>query len=806
MKEHLIASVWPLRSARATDRAFDYLCDDYPNLAPGDVVAVSFGKGQTNLFGIVCAVNQAQPTRPLKKIEKVLDHKYHVSEDLIQLAHFMKMQCFCTLSDALKQLLPSGIRLKTKEHWLWSNADHPCELSPNPTTDQNIPVFNCPDGLCYASKEQIIQHIQAGTVQKVLDFDCAVNEKYCICYRIAPKAQEQWQALSDAKKQKYQRIYDTLTPLGEAGETLANLQSALSISKSPLDTLAKNGILECFRRLVYRDPYRGTDSNTDEIQLTPEQQAAYTAIFQKLNEGIAHAFLLHGVTGSGKTNVLLRCMDDLLAQNKSVIYLVPEISLTSQSYQLLSRRYGDLVCVIHSGLSEGERADAWRAIRSGEKRVILGTRSAVFAPCENLGGILIDEEHDGSYKSDSSPRYHARDVARFRCAKANALLILASATPDVESYYKAEQGLYTLLTLNTRYNQSSMPSVTIEDMRPVLREDPSTLIGPQLKSQLELNLQRHEQAILFVDRRGYRKFVSCVDCGSVNTCPNCSVSLTLHTGKHKTLVCHYCGHTQALPETCPTCQGKHLTYHGYGSEKVEEELKQLFPQARILRMDADTVKEKMAHDKILAQFKKHEADILLGTQMVAKGHDFPLVTLVGVVMADTSLYMSDFRAYEHSFSLLTQVIGRAGRSQLTGRAIIQTLNPYHELLELCTQQNYPAFYQSDVRLRKALVYPPFCQIAAFTFSTANEDLLTDVVKSFSSSLEEGMKKDASVKLIVYGPMEAPIYKLNQQYRKRFVIKYRNNKATQALFEALLNEYTQKYSRLSISLDINPSLI
>ena len=800
MAQHLIASVIPLRSARNIDRQFDYICDDFPNVKRGDLVTIPFGKDTANVYGLVDNVRTGESDFKLKKISEVLDERFSISQELCDLIGFMKRQCFCTLNDGVRCIFPSGIRLKVKKRLTFISENDFKEAAEDSCGEK---VFW--DGhFKKISEIDLKKLIKEGKVILSTDLDHSVNEKEVFVYSLKsdPPSDD---ILRSPQKEKYKILREFFSKATEPA-TASYIQDKTKVSKSTLDSLAEKHFLKKDKLKLFRSAYTPQENNQNDIILNDEQQSCFLSINSGIENSKAQAFLLHGVTGSGKTKVLLKVIDALLEKGKTVIYLIPEISLTSQNFRLLSERYSDLVAVIHSGISEGERADAWFKIKSGEKRVVLGTRSAVFSPCADLGAIIIDEEHDSSYKSETAPRYHARDIARFRCAKNNALLILSSATPDIESYHKAQTDKYTLLTLKKRYSNSPLPAVKIEDIRHELRDDPDKLIGRQLESQIALNLENKEQTILFVDRRGYRRFISCIQCSHVPTCPNCSVSLTLHSGKNELLSCHYCGYSTPAPKSCPKCSGR-LHYHGYGSQKVEEELKKLFPEASILRMDADTVNEKMAHHKILTKFREGKADILLGTQMVVKGHDFPLVTLVGVVMADSSLYMSDYRAYEHCFALLTQVVGRAGRSKLPGRAIIQTMNPYHEVLSYSVKQDYEAFYKSEINLRRALVFPPFCNICVFNFACEKEDLLNKVIKEFSNELETRTSQREELKLIVYGPFDAPIYKLNNVYRKRFLIKYKPSNQTSLCFEGLLNDFLKKYqNKISINIDINPSLV
>ena len=519
------------------------------------------------------------------------------------------------------------------------------------------------------------------------------------------------------------------------------------------------------------------------------------------------AALLYGITGSGKTSVILKLIDKAIENGQGVILLVPEIALTLQNASKLFSRYGERVAVIHSAMSEGQRQDAWEALESGEKTVVLGTRSAVFAPVKNLGLIVIDEEQDDSYKSDISPRYHARDVARFRCAKSGALMLLASATPDVDSFWRAKNGKYTLVELTERYGGATLPDITLYD---TVSEGlpPDTMIGDVLEKKLAETLSRGEQAILFLNRRGLRKLLVCRDCKSGVSCPNCSVPMTLHlaNGEYK-LACHWCGYRQSPPMTCPECHSEHMQYRGYGTEKLEEEIKRKFPTARVLRMDADTTGKKFSHDEIINEFSSHSADILIGTQMVTKGHDFPDVTLVGVLLADASLYYDDYRAEERTFALLTQVIGRAGRRDKAGRAIIQTNNPDHEVIELASMQDYETFYKRTIRLRRALVFPPFCDIVLLTLTGKVE---SDVLKA-SNVLNENLRaltsseKYRDLPFILFGPFEAPVYRVDSRYRMRMVVKCKLGAQTRRLFAQLLTEFPAEGATApTLSIDFNPT--
>ena len=520
--------------------------------------------------------------------------------------------------------------------------------------------------------------------------------------------------------------------------------------------------------------------------------------------------LLHGVTGSGKTCVMLKSIDGMLERGRGVIVLLPEIALTPQSLAIFCSRYGNRVAVMHSALNAGERMDAYHRVLSGEADVVVGTRSAVFAPVKNLGLIVMDEEHEHTYKSDMNPKYHARDVARYRCAYHKAILLMCSATPSLESYKRAKEGRYTLLTLKHRHAGAELPEVRIADMRGEAGGGNLSPLGGELTAALQENVAAGNQAILFLNRRGYNHVVSCRSCGEALTCPSCSVSLTYHTKKNTYdegyLVCHFCGRRQAMPKTCPACGSEHLARAGYGTQRVEQELTELLPGAGVLRMDTDTTSTRFSYDELLGAFRRHEADVLLGTQMVTKGHDFPDVTLVGVLMADASLYLDDYRAGERTFSMLTQVIGRAGRAKKKGVAVIQTCNPDHDVLRLACKQDYETFYEREIKLRRLLVFPPFCDIALLTLSHRHEQELMMAAKALSDEVARRVVADYNdVQLVAFGPFEAPIYRADGQYRMRMVFKCVLSKRTRALFAEVLSVFQKQGNGTPLlSVDFNPS--
>ena len=569
--------------------------------------------------------------------------------------------------------------------------------------------------------------------------------------------------------------------------------------------------MELEKKVTYRIPYEAPkDPTPKDIKLNEEQQAAFDSLSGMLHSGDPHAALLYGVTGSGKTSVMLAAIDLALSLGRGVIVMLPEIALTPQTLGIFCARYGDRVAVIHSSLSQGERIDTHTLIREGKADVVIGTRSAVFAPVKNLGMIIMDEEQEHTYKSDTNPKYHARDIARFRCAESRALMLLASATPSIESYHRAIEGKYTLLTLKNRFGGAVLPEVTIADMREEVRAGNIAPVGNTLAEALIANKKKGEQSILFLNRRGYNQFLSCQKCGKAISCPRCSVSMTYHTKKGSYdqgyLSCHWCGMRTEVPRTCPDCGSEHIRFVGYGTQRVERDLTDLLPEAKILRMDTDTTATKNAYSDLLGQFRRHEADVLLGTQMVTKGHDFPDVTLVGVLLADASLYLDDFRAAERTFALLTQVIGRAGRAKKAGRAIIQTNNPDHDIIRLACAQDYESFYEREIKMRKLMTFPPYCDIVLMNIVSENENELALACKKLYEDFRQPAMKDyGDLPLVVFGPFEAPVYKVDGKYRMRMVIKCRLGQRCRALFSELLTNFGREAKgKTTLSIDFNPT--
>ncbi len=603
---------------------------------------------------------------------------------------------------------------------------------------------------------------------------------------------------------KQKALYDALS---EDFQNLSEIFKATSSNKTQLLALEKLGVIEIEKRKAWKNPYANIKiDKTKQNLLSQHQNKAYEKLCDLYGDSQAKCALLYGVTGSGKTRVMKECIDHVVASGKSVIVLVPEIPLTPQTVSLFCSFYGERVAVLHSSLSAGERYDAYRRISEGNIDLVIGTRSAVFAPLPNLGMIIIDEEQEHTYKSDMSPKYHARDVAAFRVGKCKGLLILASATPTVESYYKAKSGIYTLVELTERYGSARLPQVYIDDMRLNMAGGNMSPIGNLLSEKLAETIKMGNQAILFLNRRGYNSFLSCRDCGDVVLCPHCSISLTRHKSHSSDyLLCHMCGYKSPLPDTCPSCGSSHMAFMGFGTQKVEEEFSEKF-SGKLMRMDADTTTQKSSYDRLLSDFRSHSADVLLGTQMVAKGHDFPNVTLVGVLNADASLYLDDFRAGERTFSMLTQVIGRAGRAEKRGIAIIQTHNPKNEIIKLAAEQNYKAFYERDIKIRSAFTFPPYCDIALVSITSRDEVACLKCASAIFGDIKSMIDGEYSdLPVVSFGPFEASVYKVDERFRMKVVLKCRRSSRLLEMFSQIIKKYTTPaYKNISISFDINPT--
>jgi len=767
---HLFASIAVEGTAYHYDKAFDYALPAGLQVLPGRRVKVPFGTGKPRV-GVVLALHNNPPAAQTKAIASVLPGE-PLPQDLVQLIPWLKESTFCTLYEAYCAMVPAGLRHQM--HVLY------CALSPD----------DCPpDSLLDERELQLVQTLRRArnpfTKREDLLKKCKLPSDSKLPEQLAEKGY--LVRHNDAVQQTKEHI-KTVYALtdGELGQLTPKQQLVV-------DFLRENGAADMqelcgycgvtfavVTALIKRDVLVGADANPPEtistpaiepILLTPAQQVAY----ENLRNPNKPTALLFGITGSGKTSVYLKLIDDVLAQGKTALVLVPEIALTPQMLGIFSSRYGEHVVLLHSSRSVSERTVAWQRARNGQARVVLGTRSAVFAPLQHIGLIVLDEEHEHTYKSEQSPRYHARDVARARAKQHGALLLLSSATPSVESYAAAKAGRYQLEILPTRYGNASLPDVRTIDL---LSQE--NLLSRELLAALQEHIMQGHQAILLMNRRGFSTYLTCTGCKQVVTCPQCSISLAYHMSVDK-LLCHYCGHRQSAPDNCPACGKLTMRFGGAGTQKLVDELTHLLPEARVARMDADSTSQKHAREEILSQFAAHGFDILVGTQMVAKGLNFPNVTLVGVVNIDQQLYFDDYRALERSFALLTQVAGRAGRGEHPGVAYIQTINPFNEVIAQAAQQDYPAFFDGEVRMRKLMIYPPYCDLCMLGVTGENEQL----VKTGAKYLLELVKQYPSEKMIVLGPMPARVSRVNKKYRWRLLLKCRNTPSFRKMISEIL---------------------
>lgn len=775
----------------------------------GDFVLVPFGNGNKKLCALVTSMGTADDYSRLKPVLSAMNRQLSLNDEMMALVRFLCDRTLCTTGEAVRRLIPAGAFERADEYYLVMprEGDTPA-LNVKTSAVLAFITEHSPVTRRRLEKEfgtEIRPALKTLLSEGYIQADTRMKEASGAVEEIASLAEDaDLSSLSRPRTpQSYRRILEILE---ENGALPVGALVDAGYKPAHIKALAKRGLLCLTKKEVLRNSYQNIETEPVEQTLSEEQKKAFQTLSVWIGTENAHAALLYGVTGSGKTSVILALCEKALLEGKSVMVLVPEISLTRQTVSLFYSRFGDKTAVIHSGLSDGERFDAYKRIRRGDASVVLGTRSAIFAPLSHIGLIVLDEEQESSYKSDMSPKYHARDVAKYRAFYHGALLVMASATPCVESYYEAKAGKYELVTLSKRYHGSALPSVAIADMR-LSGQNPDEFIGQTLREEIRNVYESGKQSMLFLNRRGYNSLLSCRACGEVMLCPNCSVSLTHHkTGRGARLICHYCGYSIPVPHFCPKCGSEHLAFAGYGTQLIEDEIASFLPEARILRMDADTTKQRFSQDEITASFGRGDADILIGTQMIAKGHNFPNLALVGVIAADNSLFLDDFRANERTFSLITQVIGRAGRARGGGHAVIQTYNPENETIRLSAAQDYEAFYQNEIAVRRALVFPPFCDIAVFSFSSDEETAL----RTFSTDFAKGLKyrqehEFEDVKFLMFGPFEAPVYKVKNKYRMRIVLKFKNNKRARALFAAMLVAYGKKaQGKIALAVDINPT--
>lgn len=787
----------------------------------GSVVIVPFGNANKRVSAVVVGFSDDCDYPHTKSIDSIMNYPFEVPEGLIHTCAFMKERFFCTFGSAFRAVIPPGVNLGSETVYSINGQADASGL--NDAAEVLIRTIK-PKGIMTErdivseygdeSKKLLQALCKCGVLIRESRVPEKLNEKNLFTYSLTVSNEEaaHLSETGEGLTEKQRGLIDLLTHYPAA--TMREIEEIGSYSQAIVNALVKKGLVEKRETSFFRDAY-SFDGIEPEVEytLSEEQKDAVDGLCALAGSGEAKGALLFGVTGSGKTRVIIETAKSVIKGGKQVIILLPEIGLASQAVKAYAAAFGKRLAVIHSMLSVGERTDTYRKILAGDIDIAIGTRSAVFAPFKRLGMIAVDEEQAHTYKSEMQPKYNAIDVARFRCSEDKALMLLASATPSVESYYKAKKGIYSLFVLKSRYSGAELPEVIIEDMR----DDPTLtsqkLIGLRLASELNTVKTNGKQALLFVNRRGYNSHISCRECGYVFTCPNCSVSLTHHAYEGnmrgiKKMSCHYCGYTSVLPDKCLVCGGNRIGYSGFGTQKLQDELETDFPEHKITRMDSDTTGGKFSHDKLIEEFANGDTDILIGTQMISKGLDFPNVTLAGAVSVDSSLYMDDFRAGERTFSLITQLVGRAGRAGARGKAVLQTYNPDNETLKLAAKQDYEKFFESEIKLRKAVVFPPFCSIAVFGFSSVSEADCETFSQRFGTMLLSLYDKEfKDIKIIKFGPFRSGIYKIMGKYRQRIILKYKDNARTRAFLSKLLTEgLAAAPKNVKIELDTNPTLI
>ncbi|MBC1585339.1 primosomal protein N' [Listeria seeligeri] len=784
--------------AMQVDRPFDYFIpEDLEELIrPGMRVSVPFGNRK--IQGFVTELGETEENPKLKGIDGVMDLAPVLNEELMELGDWLAEDTLSFRVSAYQAMLPAALRAKYEKYFLRLDEE-------NTELEQLFEGYETLDWKVAEARnllKSLGKWVREGSVEVVYQVKNKTTNKKIRMINCLKSPHELMELIENMPKNaKAQTRVLAFFQVFEGTEiSVAELKKQAETSEATIKKLAEQGTISIQEKIVSRDPYKHHHFEKSEaLTLLPDQQTACEKIIEAKKQ---ETFLIHGVTGSGKTEIYLQTIEAKLKEGKEAIVLVPEISLTPQMVERFKSRFGSEVAVLHSALSSGEKYDEWRKIERKEARVVVGARSAVFAPFENLGIIIIDEEHEASYKQEDNPRYHARDVAIWRAMKYQCPVVLGSATPSLESFARAKKGVYTLIELPSRVNDRAMPEVNVVDMREELRKENRTEFSTELLEKIKDRIAKKEQTVLMLNRRGYSSFVMCRDCGYVVECPNCDISQTYHQASNK-MKCHYCGHEEAVPKKCPSCEGEHIRYFGTGTQKVEESLTKLIPEARVIRMDVDTTRTKGAHEKLLRSFRNHEADILLGTQMIAKGLDFPDITLVGVLNADTMLHLPDFRASERTFQLLTQVSGRAGRHERTGEVVVQSYNPEHYSIEFAKKHDFIGFYHHEMQLRKMGAYPPFYYLTMINVSDENEMKAIRTIQEMVNFLRGKLGPEA----VILGPVPSTIARIKNKYRYQCIIKYKIEPNLKQELKTLITHYQKDQQKgLTINIDVQPYVL
>jgi primosomal protein N' (replication factor Y) (superfamily II helicase) len=801
-----IASVIVDVPAKQTDKAFDYLVPKQweDMIQPGMRVIVPFGPRK--IQGFVIEVKSTSEVKKLRELVEPMDLEPVLNDELLKLGDWLAENTLSFKIFAFQVMLPAALKAKYEKKVKLAEgvdlSDLPLKLHPY---FKNGGMLDWDDAI----KNGIVPHLQREAAKGLLEVVYLVKErvKKKQMKFITPLVSKE-DLLAEiqrlpANAQKQKQVLEYFISHHHEVE-MRKLSAELNVSLSTIKALSTKNLLVETEKETYRDPFKDRHfERTGPLPLTEAQKKAITPILHAIQHREHEVFLLYGVTGSGKTEIYLQSIQEVINNGKEAIVLVPEISLTPQMVNRFKGRFGDMVAVLHSGLSAGEKYDEWRKIQRKEVKVVVGARSAIFAPFENIGIIIIDEEHETSYKQEEMPRYHARDVAIKRAQTYNCPVVLGSATPSLESFARAKKKVYQLLSLPVRMNNKALPTVEIVDMREELRAGNRSMFSRKLFELLKDRLEKKQQSVLFLNKRGHSSFVMCRDCGYVVNCPKCDISLTYHRAGVQ-MKCHYCGYESVVPRACPECNSEYIRFFGTGTQKVEEELGKILPEAKVIRMDVDTTSRKGSHERLLKEFQDGKADILLGTQMIAKGLDFPNITLVGVLSADTMLHLPDFRSSEKTFQLLTQVSGRAGRHQLPGEVIIQTYTPEHYSIQLAGQQDYTQFFQQEMMVRRAHHYPPYYFLTLITVS--HEQLLTAV--STTEKIVRYVRSQLSSDAVVLGPSVSPIAKINNRYRYQCLIKYKREPNLTKTLKMILDQYQKEATKdgLLVSVDVNPFIL
>ncbi len=787
----------------------------------GTRVMVPFGKGNRLIEGYVVDdhADMDTPTFKVKYVQKIVDEESLISKKLIELCKWMREEYLCTYIDAVQCVIPTGISYKSdRKIRLNNDYDIGQQMGTKMSDKQRaiVEVLSTHRSITESSLKQMLSFDPSSAIRSLENNDVIIIENYfrnevnTLTEKII-RITEDKNALGEIEKLKRNAIKQKqiLNYLVENGAAKwSELRKNFGVSMGLIDSLKSKGFIDIEVIEKKRDPFGQSGILRERLfELTGEQKQVIQEVIPFMIHPQYQPFLIHGITSSGKTEVYMQLIAKVLQQSREAIVLVPEIALTPQMIERFRSRFGNQIAVLHSKLSMGERYDEWNRIKRGEVKIAIGARSAVFAPFDNLGIIIVDEEHEHTYKSEQSPKYHAVEVAEFRCRQHDAVLILGSATPSLESYYKTESGMYKRLVMESRYNNNRLPNIHIIDMRVELQNGNKSVFSESLHREIKKNLETGEQTILFLNRRGYSTFISCRSCGYVAKCPHCEISLTYHKNNHF-LSCHYCGYKQDPPQICPKCSSKYIKYFGTGTEKIEKMTGELFPNARISRLDLDTTSRKGSMEKIFREIKEGQVDIIIGTQMITKGLDFPNVTLVGVIAADMNLNLPEFRAAERTFQLITQVAGRAGRGDRLGRVIVQTYEPGHFAIEASQNHDFVSFYRQEISMRESFSYPPFSRLINIMITGEKEADVIKIANEYGIQLKYALRDVAlSEQEMIFGPSPAALARINQKYRWQIIIKSKvvDQKALRGIINTIRKDILQNndINDVNISVDINP---